>query len=109
MRSADEVADPLGWTLLGIQALGPLGELVELPLELLKLGDAGAKLGGVPLKQPGDVTARGCALVAEGDDLTDFAQREPERLCRTHEPQTAQRRPVVDAVAGRSPLRRGQD
>jgi hypothetical protein len=34
-RSADDVADLLGWALLGIQRCCPLGELLELTLELL--------------------------------------------------------------------------
>jgi hypothetical protein len=56
------VADPLGWALLGVQAAGALGELVELAAELLELGDAGAKLGGALLEQRGDVAAGGRCL-----------------------------------------------
>jgi hypothetical protein len=41
--STDDVADPLGWALLGIQGGGSSGELLELTLELLELGDAGAE------------------------------------------------------------------
>src|SRR6266545_4418915 len=107
--SADDVADPLGWALLGVQPAGALSEPVELAAELLELGDAGAKLGGTLLEQAGDVAAGGGAVVAEGDDLADLAECEAERLGGTHEPQAPQRDLVVGAIARWGPGRWGQD
>jgi len=77
--------------------------------ELLELGDAGAKLGGTLLEQAGDVAAGGDAVVAEGDDLADLAQREAHRLGGAHEPQAPQRGLVVGAIARWGPGRWGQD
>jgi hypothetical protein len=48
--SGDDVADPLGWALFGIEGGGPPGEPVELAAELLELGDASFELGGAALQ-----------------------------------------------------------
>jgi hypothetical protein len=53
--SGDDVADALGWTLLGIEGGGPPGEPVQLATEPLELGDASFELGGAALQQGGHV------------------------------------------------------
>jgi hypothetical protein len=78
--SGDDVADALGWALLGVEGGGPPGEPVELAAELLEFGDASFELGGAALQQAGHVLTWRLAAVPEGDHLADLAEREADGL-----------------------------
>jgi hypothetical protein len=107
--SGDDVAHALGWAVFGVKGGGPLGQLPQFATQLLELQDALIEVGGVALKQVGDMGAGGLPVVAEGDDLADLAQGEADRLGSPDEPEAPQDRLVVAAVARGGAGRRGQD
>jgi hypothetical protein len=56
------VTHPLGWALLWIEGGGPLGQFLELAMQLLERPDAPIDVGGVTLEQVGDMALGGWPL-----------------------------------------------
>jgi hypothetical protein len=107
--SGDDVADALGWALLGIEGGGPPGEPVELAAELLELGDARVNLGGAALQQSGHVLTWLLAAVPERDDLADLAEGEADGLGAADKREPPEGGVVVVTVARGGPGRGRQD
>ncbi len=68
--SGDDVADPLGRAVLGVEGGGPFGQLPQLTAELLEFPNAAIQVGGVALEQVGDMGAGAWPLSRKGDDLS---------------------------------------
>jgi hypothetical protein len=92
------MADQIGVATAGVEMLGALSEPAEVVAETLKFDDALVKFRRPLADELGNEAAWGFAPVAQGDDLADLTQTEPDRLSGAHETVLAQRIVGVEPV-----------
>lgn len=74
------MADQFGGALSWIEVAGTPGQVGDLVAEHGELFDAGVEVVGVLMEQVLNVAAGCCAVGAEGQDLADLAEGEPDGL-----------------------------